>query len=405
MPAIDFVVGFLILAAALVGARRDFERALPVAGAAAGVLLGSRVPLFFGEGLDSDYALNIAVVAALGLAGAGAALCEVIARHASEFVERRPVVDTACGAILTGAAAVVLVWAVAGAVSEIEPVRDDVRRSEILDRLNAVLAPVRPPRDKLAAIAPDELPEPEERDQPARRRRPAAVAERGLRGREEVKRAEANLVEVSTTRCGGGYQGTGWIAGHGIVVTNAHVVSAATKVTVSEQGQGQSLSASVIWFDGIHDLALLRVGALRDEAGLPLAADPRLGTPAVTLGFVSGKLTIRRAEVGPTTTKLRLPPVKLASRAGISLTMKDRLTTILRGISGPGGSGSPVVDQHGHVVATVFAGITQSDITLGVPNRIVRSALRRASHPVEVPDCNAKPLMPTREQSITARDA
>jgi len=52
----------------------------------------------------------------------------------------------------------------------------------------------------------------------------------------------------------------------------------------------------------------------------------------------------------------------------------------------------------------VFAGITRSDITLGVPNRIVRSALKLAQHPVKVPPCDARPLNPTPAESIAARN-
>ena len=400
MLAIDLVLGLLIVLAALVGGRLGLERALPIAGAAAGVLLGSRVPLLAGEELDSDYALNIAVVAALVLGGIGAALGDMIADRAPGFALRSLVVEIGLGAILTGAAAAVVVWAVAPVVSEIRSVRDDVRRSEVLERFNAALAPVRPPRDAPAPV-------PQRPDRPARsaRRRPAAVGDPGLRSRPEVKRAERNLVKIVSNRCGGGYQGTGWIAGHGLIVTNAHVVSAADRVTVSEQGEGPPLVASVVWFDGIHDLALLRVGALSREPGLPLADDARPGIPAASLGFPGGKLTIRHARLGITTAKVKLPPVELASRAGISLTMKDRLVTIIRGLSGHGASGGPVIDRRGNVVATVFAGITQTDITLAVPNRIVRSALRRADHPVEVPSCNTPPLTPTREESIAARNA
>ena len=406
MLVLDLVIGLLIVVAALAGARWGYERALPVAGAAAGVLLGSRVPLLVGEELDSDYALSIAVVAALGLAAVGAGLCEVIAGRTSTLVDRSRAVDVGFGATLLGAAAAVVLWALGGAASEIRPVRDDVRRSAVLERFNAVLVPVRPPRDKLA-FAPD-FPEFEagtpSSERPTPRRRPAVAGDRELRNRREVVRAGRNLVEVVVSRCGGGFKGTGWIAGPGVVVTNAHVVTASTKVTVSEQGEGRPLSATVVWFDGIHDLALLRVGALRDATGLPLAADLNVGTPAVSLGFPNGKFTIRRAELGPTTTKLVLPRLKLPLTAGISLTMKERLVTILRGISAPGGSGSPVVDRNGAVVATIFAGITQSDITLGVPNHVVRSALRRAQHRVEVPSCTAPPLEPTPGESIAARN-
>ena len=396
MLAIDLVVGLLIVVAALVGARLGMGRALPIAGVAAGVLLGSRVPLLVGEELDSDYALNIAAVAALLLGGAGAALGEAIARRGSGVLRRSLVVDTGFGAILTAAAAAVAVWALAPLVSEIRSVRDDVRRSATVERFNAVLTPVRPPRDE-----PARAPAPRR----AARRRPAAAAgDPRLRARAEVKRAERSIVKVVTNRCGRGYQGTGWIAGHGIVVTNAHVVSAAQRVTVSERGEGPALAANVIWFDGIHDVALLRARALGRAPALPLATDARASTPAVSLGFLRGKLTIRRARLGTTTTKVKLPPIDLDSRAGISLTLKDRLVTLVRGLSGHGASGGPVIDGRGNVLGTVFAGIPEYRLTLAVPNRIVRSALRRANHRVEVPPCNAPPLKPTRAQSIAARN-
>ena len=219
-----------------------------------------------------------------------------------------------------------------------------------------------------------------------------------------VRRADRSLVKVETNRCGDGYQGSGWIAGDGIVVTNAHVVSAARRVSVVQERQGSSLRATVIWFDGIHDLALLRVPHL-DAPGLSLADESPPRTRGFSLGFPSGRKAIRRARLLETTTKLDLPTLDLANKAGVSLTMKDRLVTVIRGMSGPGGSGGPVVDRHGRVVATVFAGIPQNGIVLAVPNRIVRSAMRRAADPVRVPGCGAPPLKPTSTESIAARNA
>jgi S1-C subfamily serine protease len=408
--AIDLVVGLLIVVAAVVGARLGFMRALPVAGAAAGLLAASRVPLLFGQELDSDYALNIAIVAAIALGGIGAALGEAVARRVTRAARRRPLVasrawrqpvlDGAFGAILAAAAAAVVVWALGPAIQEIRSVRDDVQRSEVLEQFNAVLAPVRPPRDKTPA-APD-APPPDDGGGP--RKPPPAFGDTHLRNRPEVIRAERNLVKVVVERCGGGFQGTGWVAGPQVVVTNAHVVTASTKVTVTVRGEGRPLAATVVWFDGIHDLALLRVNALRDAEGIPLAKNPRPSAQTTSLGFPGGKLTIRGGQFGGTSTKLRLDPVKLAKTAGISLTMRERLVTYLRGLSGPGGSGSPVVNRRGEVVGTIFAGITQSDITLAVPNHVVRSALKLAQHPVQVPECNDPPLQPTPAESIAARN-
>lgn len=403
MLVADLVVGLVIVAGAIIGARLAWERALPIAGAAAGVVLGSRAPLIFGEVLDSDYALYIAVVAALVAAGVGAAVGESVALRVSGVARRSVLVDTGFGAILTAAAAAVLVWALAPAVSEIRSVGEDVQRSEVLARFNAVLEPVRPPRDK-SKLAPDTA-SGDLRVPLSERRRPASKGDQRLRSKAAVKRAELNLVKVVTNRCGSDYQGTGWIAGRGIVVTNAHVVSASTEVTVSERGVGTPLSARVIWFDGIHDLALLRVGALRDARGLRLAADAPVGTPAITLGFPGGKYTISRARLGTTTSKFMLSrPLKLGSNAGISLTTTERLMTLFDGTSGPGGSGSPVVDRRGRVLGTVFGGVPTNHVNLAVPNSIVRSAMRRAKERVRVPACGTPPLEPTRAQSIAARN-
>lgn len=397
MLVIDLIVGAVILAAAVYGWRMGLGRALPVAGFAAGVVLGSRLPLLLGQELDSPSALVIALPAALIAGGILAALAERLARSAARLAGRSFLVDGFAGALLVGAAAAVAAWAVAPAVSQVGPVRDDVRGSDVLERFNAVLTPAGPARQETAPAV--------DISQFAERKPRAARRESPLLSIPAVRRADRNLVKIVSTRCGDGYQGTGWIAGNGIVVTNAHVVSATEEITVERDGKEELLPATVVWFDGIHDLALLRVARLRGEPGLPLADDLRPMTPGFSLGFRGGRKTIRRARLGWTTSKLRLPDVDLASRAGVSLTMKNRLVTIIRGINGPGGSGGPMIDRQGRVLGTVFAGIAESGLTLAVPNRIVRSAMRRAHGRVAVPDCGDPPLKPTARESISARTA
>ena len=399
MLVIDMIVAVLIAAAAVCGARIGLVRALVLAAFAAGAALGTRVPLLLGEQLDSEFALVIAVPAALIAGGVAGALTERLSGVAGVLVRRSFVLDAALGAVLAATAGAVAVWALAPAVSQIRPARDDVERSEVLDRFNALLTPVGPvpATDRRPADAP-----------PAPRRRQKRLVATGdprLVARPVVRRADESLVKIVVNRCGGGYQGSGWIAGHGMVVTNAHVVTGSDRVSVRRQGDGPSLEATVVWFDGIHDLALLRVGALRQAPALRLADDARPMTAAITLGFPGGKKTIRRARLGTTTSKLKLDDVDLPNRGGVSLTMSERLVTILRGLTGPGGSGGPAIDGQGRVVGTVFAGIPQDSITLAVPNRIVRSALRRADHRVEVPGCEAAPLKPTPRESIAARNA
>ena len=398
MLVIDLIVGGLIIAGVLYGWVLGLGRALALAGFAAGVVLGSRLPLALGQDLDSEFALVIALPAALVAGGIIGALAERRSKAAARLAGRWFLVDGLTGALLVGASAAVVAWALAPVASEVRPVRDDVRRSEVLERFNAVLAPAGPQQERKAPQTT--LP------QTARRRPKTAEREPRLLRIPVVRRADRSVVEIVNTRCKDeAYQGTGWIAGEGIVVTNAHIVTTARSVTVERGENGSPLPARVIWFDGIHDLALLRVPALRSAPGLPMAGDPQPMTRGFSLGFPSGRKRIRRAQLGMTTSKANLPKMDLANDAGVSLTMKERLVTIIRGINGPGGSGGPVIDRQGRVLATVFAGITQSDITLAVPNRIVRSAMRRASRPVAVPDCGDPPLKPSPRESIAARNA
>jgi S1-C subfamily serine protease len=397
MLVIDLIVGGVIVAAAIFGWVVGLGRALAVAGFAAGVVLGSRLPLLLGEDLDSSFALVIALPAALIAGAIIGALAERVAPSAARQARRSPLVDGFAGALLVGASAAVAAWAFAPAVSQVRSVGDDVQRSHVLERFNDVLTPAGSPRQRRSP--PPDVP------QSAGRRPSVAVREPRLLSVPAVKRADRSLVKVVTNRCGDGYQGTGWIAGHGIVVTNAHVVSAAKRFSVLRRGKGSSHRATVVWFDGIHDLALLRVPSLRGAPALPLADDPQPHTPGFSLGFPGGRKAIRRARLDVTTSKLDLRTMDLDNKAGVSLTMHERLVTVIRGLNGPGGSGGPMIDRHGRVLATVFAGIPQHGITLAVPNRIVRSAMRRAGSRVQVPACGDPPLKPTPRQSIAARNA
>ncbi len=400
MLIIDLLVGAVIAVAAIYGWVLGLGRALPVAGFAAGIVLGSRAPLLLGRELDAQYALLIALPAALLAGGIVAALAERLAPSAERLVGRSLLVAGLTGALLVGASGAVAAWAFAPAVSQVGSVREDVRRSQVLERFNAVLTPAGSPRQ--------EAPRPDPRRSSQRRKRtPAKAAGRGpgLLSIPVVSRADRSLVKVQTDRCGDGYQGSGWIAGHGIVATNAHVVTASKMVSVVKGEDGASLRATVIWFDGIHDLALLRVPSLRDAPALALADDPQPGTPGYSLGFPGGRKDIRRARFGMTTANVRLPGMELENKAGVSLRLRERLVAVIRGIDGPGGSGGPVIDRQGRVMATVFAGIEENDIVLAVPNRIVRSALRRARGRVGVPACGDPPIKPTPRESIAARNA
>src|SRR5436190_19636556 len=68
--------------------------------------------------------------------------------------------------------------------------------------------------------------------------------------------ARASMVKVTGHACRQIQEGSGWVAGRGTVITNAHVV-AGEKTTTVEDAQGGDLRATVVLFDPFRDLAVL----------------------------------------------------------------------------------------------------------------------------------------------------
>jgi S1-C subfamily serine protease len=189
---------------------------------------------------------------------------------------------------------------------------------------------------------------------------------------------------VFGTACGLGIEGSGWVAAPGVVVTNAHVVAGETDTEVQVGGVGTGLSAHAIAFDSHDDIALLRVDGLSLPV-LPLAHDPRPGTPAGILGYpLDGAFDAEPGRIGQT----NLVHTQDAYGNGPVL----RSITTLRGRVRPGNSGGPMVDARGQVVATVFAALTGTSRAGGfaVPTALVRAQLAKAggrSHPVSTGHC------------------
>jgi len=113
-----------------------------------------------------------------------------------------------------------IAW-VAGAVALQTPgaggLRRDVQRSLVLRRLNELLPPSGAVLHALARIDP----------LPSVSGPPVAVAPPppGIARDRAIRRAAASTVRVLGTACGLGVEGSGWVVGPDLVVTNAHVVA------------------------------------------------------------------------------------------------------------------------------------------------------------------------------------
>lgn len=381
MGVVDWIIVVVVALLALFGYGRGFlAGALSLAGFALGAWIGTRVgPLLLSDGKDSPYAPLFGLLGAVMVGGILSSGLGGLGERASWLLRRAPgfgFLDGLLGAVLMGAVGLALAW-VLGAVALQTPGarewRAQVQRSDILSKLNDVL----PSRTLLNAL---------ERFDPFPRiagpdidRVPPPPP--GIGSDPEVRAASDSIVKVLGTACGLGVEGSGWVAGDGIVVTNAHVVAGQDDTEVLLEGAGEALDATAVAYDSTNDVAVLRVPGLSAEA-LPLVSSPRSGTPAAILGFpLDGPYRVRNARLGETRDVL----TQDAYGAG----PVQRGITSVRGLIQPGNSGGPVVDGRGRVVTTVFAATTSGARGgYGVPNAIVRDVLAGAREEVSTGPCS-----------------
>ncbi|HEV7492660.1 MarP family serine protease [Baekduia sp.] len=372
MTRIDWLIVAFTVVMATVGWRQGFVAgAFALVGFAGGAFLGSRLgPALLSDGSSSPYAPLVSLIAAVTGGSIFAGLFEAVG-----FLVRRSVpipgvrtLDGFLGAVLSAAIGLGLAWiigAVALQTPGVRQLRQDIQRSEILQRLNAVLPPSGSILNALARFDPFPHIDGPEADVPP----PSAAIARDP----DVAGAAGSVVRILGTACGLGVEGSGWVAGDGLVVTNAHVVAGEDDTVVQERGVGPKLDASAVAFDATNDVAVLRVNGLSAPA-LTLVGDPPVGAEAAILGFPqNGPYSVRAGRLGQT-------------RAVISTDAYGngpvtRQMTTFRGVVRPGNSGGPLVDTAGHVLTTVFAQATGTPRHggYGVPNALVRRALDGAA--------------------------
>jgi S1-C subfamily serine protease len=377
------IVAFTVLLAMYGYAQGFIVGALSLVGFGIGAFLGTRLaPLILPGGSHSQYAPLFGLLGAL-LAGAVLASgFEGVGARARMFL-RIPglrTIDGLLGAALTASVALGIAWivgAIAAQSSNSPVLQRDIQRSAILRGLNELLPPSSPILHALAHIDPL----PSVRGPSANVSQPPA----GIATAPGPRAAARSVVKVLGTACGLGIEGSGWVAGPDLVVTNAHVVAGESDTTVQVGGNPPGDDADVIDFDTKDDIAVLRVPGLHAPA-LRLAANPKSGTAAAILGYpLDGSFDTEPGRIGQTQTF----STEDAYGNGPIL----RSITPLRGRVRPGNSGGPMVDASGQVVATVFAAITGSptgDGGFAVPNALVRNQLniaRTRTHSVPTGPC------------------
>lgn len=381
MIAIDWMIVVFCLAMAVWGYQQGLiVGALSLLGFAAGAFAGSRLaPALLAGGAESPYAPLITLLGGLLLGGIAALGMESLARALQARIIRGRAgfaVDGAGGAVLFCALGLAFAW-LFGAVALNTPglgdVRKTVQRSEILTRLNDTF----PPSGILQVlnrIDPTPVIRGPEADVPA--------PNPEIAGDPEVEAASASVVRVLGTACGLGVAGSGWVAGPGLVATNAHVVAGQTDTTI-ETNDGIELDAQVVHYEPKNDFALLSVGGL-DRPVLALAPRADKGTDAAVLGYPeNGPYSAAAARIGTT--------ADVVSEDSYGRGPVNREMTAFRAKVRSGNSGGPVVDGSGAVQTTVFAASTGNGPAtgLGVPNDVAEKAIAGVGGPVGTGPCAA----------------
>jgi hypothetical protein len=377
MTGLDWIVLGIVILLALFGWAQGFVAgALALIGFVIGAWVGTRVgPLVLDDGADSGWAPAFGLMGALvggailamGFEGIGARLRARVRTPAAAAL------DGALGAVLTACMGLGIVWVLgAVALGSGGELRQAVQRSFVLQRLNTIL----PPTSGLISALENLDPFPRIDGPEARVRAPS----QGIVGDPQVDAAARSVVKVLGTACGLGVEGSGWVAGEGIVVTNAHVVAGQKDTRVLLEGDEPGIDAEAVHFDPRNDVAVLRVPGLQAPA-LPLAAAPRPGTSAAVLGFPrNGPYDERAGRLGETR--------EVVTQDAYGRGPVRRSITSLRGAVRSGNSGGPMVDGRGRVVTTIFAATTSGQRGgYGVPNAVVRSALEDSGGPVSTGPC------------------
>jgi serine protease Do len=168
-----------------------------------------------------------------------------------------------------------------------------------------------------------------------------------------VDRVRPAVVNVRSDFGGGdGGEGTGFlIRPDGVIVTNAHVVQGALRITIIT-AEGDRFTARPLGGDGSADLAVLKVEARGlPTVGLGDSDRLKLGETVVALGFALG------LEGGPSVTSgiVSATGRTIQARGGGGARYEDMIQT--DAAINPGNSGGPLVDLSGRVVGINTAGV------------------------------------------------
>jgi S1-C subfamily serine protease len=386
---VDLLIIGLMLLAAVHGLRLGaLVQILTFVGFWLGLLLGTVVwvhALAFIHNRNERAGLTVGAV--LLTAGALGIVGRVIGTYSNVTVRRHHLghIDSALGVVVAVLAVLLSAWLVASVIlspnSRYTWLSSAVARSDILHSVDRVLPSVPPGFVALQNyLNAQGFPQVFSTLTPPTTRTVATPSDTAASALAEP--ALNSTVKILGAACGNEQEGSGFVVGPALVVTNAHVVAgeSTTEVVVD----GALYHATVVLFDPQFDLAVLRTAA---PLGPSLSIDPTevpAGTQTAILGYPeNGPLTVGGAGVSAQVTAV--------GRDIYNQGAVTRTVYALQADVRPGNSGGPVVIAGGEVVGVVFSRSTvypdmgYALTSPGVLARVHQAESRRA--PVSTDQC------------------
>lgn len=328
------------------------------AGMIIGALIAPSLAGFFSSPFSKLLVVLVVVFGCAGLAGTLGRQLGLSAFRALRRVHLGPA-DAAVGAVVAGAATLLVAWAIAGMVRGV-PAPKLVRQingSSILRRLDSAL----PPSPQFFSRI-EQLLNTHGFPQVFANLAPPSAGPVRAAGPPEVQEAVANAghstFKVVSQGCGEILEGSAFLVAPNLYVTNAHVV-AGTYSTELEFENDTPVRARVVYFDPNFDMAILRAPTM-PFSGPPLSLDPtdvNRGQVGAVLGFPGGG----NFDAEPAGVR----ELFLATGRNIYGTgLTNRYVYELEAKIRPGNSGGPLVEPNGTVIGVVFS-TSATDPTVG----------------------------------------
>ncbi len=360
MDWVDLVLVVALVAAAIHGLRLGaLVQVLTFGGFWLGVTLGALLaaavaPHIHSVGVRAAVALLTVFGPALILGVGGRVLGSW--SHAAIRRIRLGPVDAAAGVLVAVAAVLLSAWLLGSVLSQSRYgwLNDQIEGSSVLRTVDDVMPPVPDVYAKIQAFLGNTGFPPVFAELAPPTAQPVAVPS-DPEAQAIARVAAASTVKILGQACGYLQEGSGFVAGGGLVVTNAHVVAGerATQVLVG----GVPYPATPVLVDPDFDLAVLRTDA---PLGPALHLDPSTvprGAKGAVLGYPEdGPLTVEPAGVAATITA----EGRNIYNEGFVIREVYQIDADVQ----PGNSGGPLVSTTGSVIGVVFSRST-TDANVG----------------------------------------